>query len=112
MIRAVEAAHASAATNRSAFASPPGWREEYARAISVAPVVDFANATDLERFGELFLVSPYRANRRVFRALVEGLAHKLNKPVAELYDVVARRIGTRLDDFGPAVATFPPVSLM
>lgn len=95
-----------------AFASPPGWREEYARAISVAPVVDFANATDLERFGELFLVSPYRANRRVFRALVEGLAHKLNKPVAELYDVVARRIGTRLGDFGPAVATFPPVSLM
>ena len=53
-----------------------------------------------------------RPTWRVFRALVEGLAHKLNKPVAELYDVVARRIGTGLDDFGPAVATFPPVSLL
>ena len=55
-----------------------------------------------------------RANcvRVVPIGLVEGLAHKLNKPVAGLYDVDARRIGTRLDDFGPAVATFPPVSLM
>ena len=81
------------------------------RSVHVASVVDLRNETAVQSFGELFLTAPYFAKRRVFKALVEGLAHTLGTPTQALYERIAARVGTEMSDFAPSVATFPVVSL-
>lgn len=80
-------------------------------AIDLSPVVDLSNATERDAFAQLFLLAPYEANTKVFTTLVEALSFRLGIDTDRLYALIEERVGTRAGDFGPAVATYPPVAM-
>jgi len=93
------------------FFPPAGWVDDYVLQIDEVPVGDFSNEAEVAAFGQLFLTLPYRANMDVFRAVLEGLAPKVNMSVEALAAVVNREVGVEMSDFGPSVSVYPTVSI-
>lgn len=93
------------------FFPPAGWVDSYVLQVEEVPVGDFYDPEYLHFFGQLFLTLPYKANMDAFRALLEGLAPKVNLSTAELGEIIKMQVGVEASDFGPSVSVYPVVAI-